>query len=40
MTRLDIVLNTGLDIFVIGTSSLLRHSSFVIRHSSHVGIGR
>ena len=27
-------------IFVIDTSSLFRHSSFVIRHSNHVGIGR
>jgi hypothetical protein len=36
----EIMVDMRLEIFVIRTSTLIRHSSFVIRHSAHVSVGR
>jgi len=40
MTKLEKMVDARLKIFVIRTSTLIRHSSFVIRHSAHVRIDR
>jgi hypothetical protein len=36
MTKPEIIVDTRLDVFVIRTSALIRHSSFVIRHFAYV----